>query len=322
MLQRAASVVQAYASSDRTQPLNFPVHLTRGDRQSLHCLAERLGLNHKSEGEGRDQRFLVISKRAGALRHTSCHTGAEGSAAGGVDDGSACNKHWEDVQVKYDVRHWMGNLFLMAVTKDSALFKYFCVAFSDAIFKIVPESREEVLTRLRALGLSPERIKRVPRKYWRSRARYVVGAPEQLVRDLTDVCEFFKDLIDPSTSRSLFNSDHKKRFEHELTYVRRGDLSDPPGVAMYIKVGVYKSGLQKFLCLRSSSHLEGYHLHLRLVLCPGAVSASLRWQEAVTNHFDYVWSVKSMIRLKLLPGWVQHFDLHLYDRLYDIASAL
>ena len=27
-------------------------------------------------------------------------------------------------------------------------------------------------------------------------------------------------------------------------------------------------------------------------------------------------------RLKLLPGWVQHFDLHLYDRLYDITSAL
>ncbi|CAN0555246.1 unnamed protein product, partial [Laminaria digitata] len=24
-------------------------------------------------------------------------------------------------------------------------------------------------------------------------------------------------------------------------------------------------------------------------------------------------------RLKLLPGWVQQFDLHLYDRLYDIT---
>ena len=175
------------------------------------------------------------------------------------------NPDWKLARVKYDVRHWMSNVFLMCSTKDSALFKYFCVAVSDAVYMVIPESRDEVRDHLRFLGLSDDEIKRVRRKYWRSKARYVIPAPVVLLRRLLDVYHFFRDLVDPSTGRNFFTLDHEKRFKHEMTYVARGDLSDIPGVEMYVKVGEYASGLSIYICLRSSSALEGYHLHLAKV---------------------------------------------------------
>lgn len=172
------------------------------------------------------------------------------------------NPDWALRTVKYDIRHWMSNVFLMCLTKDSALFKYFCVAISDAVYMIIPSSREEVRAHLKFLGLSDEQIKRVARKYWRSRARFVVPDPATLLRRLWDVYDFFYDLQDPTTGRNFFTVDSHKRWKHEMTYVARGDISDIPGQEMYLKVGEYESGLPRYVTLRSSSALEGYHLHL------------------------------------------------------------
>lgn len=153
---------------------------------------------------------------------------------------SGCNPHWTRGKVKYDMRHFMANYFLMAIGKYSSLFRYFCVTVSDAAYKIIPSSRDEVRAHLKFLGLSDTETRRVRRKYWRTKARYWVPGPETLVQGLTDVYDFFKDLVDPTTGRNFFIADHAKRFRHEMSYVRRGDLSDPPGVAMYTKVGEYK----------------------------------------------------------------------------------
>lgn len=149
------------------------------------------------------------------------------------------NPHWARRRVKYDIYHWMANFFLMTVSKDSALFEYFCVAVSDAFlfFKIDPTSRREVYDHLKFLKLTDDEIRRVRRKYWRSRGRYFVPGPGVLLRDLTDVYEFFCDLVDLSTGRDFFIADHAKQFRHEMTYVKRGDLSDIPGLTMYIEIG-------------------------------------------------------------------------------------
>jgi hypothetical protein len=77
---------------------------------------------------------------------------------------------------------------------------------------------------------------------------------------------FFKDLDDPVHNRPFFNADHARRFKVEMSYVKHGYLSDPPGVAMYVLLRTLVStGLEIFRCLRTTSHLEGYHLHLRQV---------------------------------------------------------
>ena len=180
-------------------------------------------------------------------------------------DPPKCNEDWMHEKVKYDIRHWMGIVFLMASTKDTPMFKYFCTAISDAIFEVVPESRLAVKDHLKSLGVTDAEILRVRRKYWRSHYQYVVLSPEELQRDVTDVYEFFVDIVDPSTGRNFFNPDHAKRFRTGMSYIRKGYLSDIPGLPMYIQIGKYTSGLAGFICVRSSSGLGGYHLHLRQV---------------------------------------------------------
>ncbi|CAM9585769.1 unnamed protein product, partial [Ectocarpus fasciculatus] len=307
MLRKAEIALVEYSKSERTSELRMPPQLSSKDRQALHSVAESLGIAHKSEGEG-DQRCLVFSRRSG-----QCTLAPELARV---------NLDWARSRVKYDIRHWMGNLFLMANTKDSALFKYFCVAISDAVYMIVPSSRDQVHAHLKFLGLSEDEIKRVRRKYWRSKARYVVPPPAELLRRLTDVYDFFCDLVDPSTGRNFFVADHNKRFRHEMTYVVRGDLSDIPGEDMYIEVGTYKSGLPRLICLRSSSPIEGYHLHLANTVGAMARKASPRWLEGVTNQFDTRWCITALKKQGLIPTWVEHFDLELYDILYLICVKL
>lgn len=56
----------------------------------------------------------------------------------------------------------MDNFFLKAATKDSALFKYFCVAVSDAMFLLIPGSREEIFKHLQEdLVMPDDQINRV-----------------------------------------------------------------------------------------------------------------------------------------------------------------
>lgn len=105
----------------------------------------------------------------------------------------------------------MANLFLMCSTKDSALFKYFWVAVSDAVYMIIPSSRDEVRSHLKFLGLSEDEIKRVRRKYWRSRARYDVPAPVVLLRRLLDVYEYFRDSVDASSLLGATSSRYTTR---------------------------------------------------------------------------------------------------------------
>jgi hypothetical protein len=159
----------------------------------------------------------------------------------------------------------MANYFLMVRSKESAYFKYYCSAISDAVFIMLPGERERVTAHLRKLGMTDEQIKRVPRKYWRRRCRYTVPAPQVLVERITAVYQFFMPLIDPVASKPFFNSDHARRFAVEINYVKKGSLSDPPERAMYIPMKTLHTGLVIYMCLRTSSAIKGYHLHVRQV---------------------------------------------------------
>lgn len=149
----------------------------------------------------------------------------------------------------------MSNVLLMVSTKESSLFKCFCVAVSDAIFALVPGSREEVIKHLKYLGMSPESISRASRKYFHQRQGYVIPYLPPFCGVHRKIYCFFKDVIDPFT----------RRFVREMKYVKTGHLSDVPGLSAYIIVGYFKSGLARYVDLRSSSQQEGCHLHMRLV---------------------------------------------------------
>ena len=53
--------VDDYVTSGSTEPLQFPVCLSKKERAALHMRAEMLGLMHESRGTG-DERHIVVWK--------------------------------------------------------------------------------------------------------------------------------------------------------------------------------------------------------------------------------------------------------------------
>ena len=118
--------------------------------------------------------------------------------------------------------------------------------------------------------MSAEAISRAPRRYWRRMARYSCPDPEIMIRHLYDVFSFFKDMKDPSRpEHNFFVADAWAIFVKEIGYVQKGYLSDLPGMNMYVyQRTCARTGFIFYRSRRSSSALEGYHLHLRAAQHP------------------------------------------------------
>jgi len=112
---------------------------------------------------------------------------------------------------------------------------------------------------------------------------------------------------------SRSNHTHERQFKTSIAYIKKGFLSDPPGMAMYAKLRVTADGLQLYRTLRTSSAVEGYHLHLSRCLAAGAKSAGIHWIDAVRCEFDYVRTVR-MLRGAGWFGSAKHYNLQLIDR--------
>ena len=327
VLQAASNLIQQWDAAGSTQPLELPRFLTSADRGALHSFCEHRGLTHVTLGDEGDK-YLQVGRRQGGGGDSE-DDGAEALVAGDLMATLTFDDGWTSVLTKYDPRHWMGNWFLMAQSKSSTLFRYFCVATSDAIFQVwegdasTPGTRDHVRAHLRkrfkfgegvdmtdaaAAAAENQRvdglIKRVRRGYWRSHCRFSIAPPRELARRLLSVYYFFREMDDPETGRPFFSSGHEAICRRELGYVAKGELSDHPTIPLYFELRRLSSGLVISRCLRTSSGLEGYHLHFEDAICKSAKAAGLHYTEAMTNEFDWRWVVKAVRKAGLIPPWV------------------
>ena len=335
VLQAAADLIDAYSFSSVSEPLVLPTFLTPSDRAALHDRCESLGLLHVSiESEGSRQlevRKSSLPISAGQVDRSSFLLSSDSDAR--ILSQLNFNSEWQIGSIKYDPRHFMGNFFLLAQSKSSPLFKFFCTAVSDAIFKMQDGERARVEAHLRKLFREKPRdptdvlrvntlVLRVKRSYWRSYACFSILGPQVVVRDLLAVYNFFKTLLCPESGRPFFASDHDKRIVLELSYVANGYLSDHPTIALYIPLRKLATGLQIFHCLRTSSPQEGYHQHLNNAVVACGKHAGLRYTDAVTNEFDWRWVIKALRKAGVLPKWFRHFNVALIEEIYDLVGKL
>ena len=162
---------------------------------------------------------------------------------------------WAEGRVKYDIRHWMANWAAMvSADKSSYLFRVFMSYTSDAIYKMLTGEADRVRSHMAGLRMDAAHIGRVGRRYWRRRARYACPDPATIVRGLYDVFLFFREMEDPERpGHRFFTSDADHIFLKEIAYVQQGYLSDPPGLNMYVRVGMsMRTGFIYFRSLRST----------------------------------------------------------------------
>lgn len=125
-------------------------------------------------------------------------------------------------------------------------------------------------------------------RYFRRKGRTSCPPPEVLVRELYDIYRCFEQMDDPERPGcKFFNGDHLTIFKKQMRYVQRGLLSDPPGRVMYVHIKTLTTGFEVYRCMRSTSLLEGYHLHLRRIIDMCARHASLRYVQNASIDLVY-----------------------------------
>ena len=229
---------------------------------------------------------------------------------------------WQGGKLKYDPRHLMANWALMvAANKRQVLASVFLSYTSDALFAMLPGEYERVLNHLREMHTPAEKIGKLRRRYWRRHAKYGCSDPATIIRRLYDVYTFFEGLDDPmQPGHRFFVDDSWKIFLREIGYVQKGLLSDPPGMDMYIPIRTARTGFVFHRSIRTSSPLEGYHLHLRGALAAGARAAGPEYQIARSNLFDFVWNIKAAVKAGVMLDQ-GHYEPWLVDLLWRICEG-
>ena len=114
---------------------------------------------------------------------------------------------------------------------------------------------------LRWLRLAPDRLPTV-----------VAGVRVGCAASSYDEPSFFCGMLDPlKPGHQMLVPNHRNNFLKQMKYVQRGLLSDPPGMGMYLVVGIHpKTRLLMLRTLRNSSVLEGHFLHYSSAIHPTA----------------------------------------------------
>jgi hypothetical protein len=246
----------------------------------------------------------------------------------GKEGGVVFNSSWYLNGIKYDLKHFLAVLFLMVRTACS-LYASFCSIIADSVLLRLPGETERVKKHFRALGLTENEIKALPRRTFRRLCMHFIPPPRLLYRLLVDAVLLFEHVVDPDSNDGtpFLLPTWRNILDNALTYVCRGELSDRPAVPLYVFLKTLATGFDLHRCLRGSSALEGMHLHLRILLNALVKSLGLERLDAMMLQFDYRWTVKALRHVGLLgTGWLakarQHFRLELADELFRMVVKL
>ena len=226
--------------------------------------------------------------------------------------------------LQYDPAHFMrcfGDM--LSVDKHSDVEKCFNGWLSQALFKPMAGEHERGRLHAKKLGMTPEQIKRLARKYWKRRLKYFCPTPDMIIRHLFDIYIFFRQMDDPlRPGVSCLKSNAIDILIKEMWYVQRGLLSDLPEIPRYSPTArCPTTGFMLYRCLATASPLEGMHFHYRQAQHPGAKSCSLKLMHARSCAFDFAWNVNASVKARLMPD-VGHFNLWLVDALVDVYFGL
>jgi hypothetical protein len=127
----------------------------------------------------------------------------------------------------------------------------------------------------------------------RTRAKWIwrhckrsIPPPEQLYPLIERVFRTYGPLKNAKNGEPLFNVAAWRVSKNILDLVRKGFLSDPPGVSLYYQIGVDTKygGLPLYRCIRGTNMTEGgVHTHLRSRLPTSG--ASIRHVQACLSDF-------------------------------------
>jgi hypothetical protein len=184
---------------------------------------------------------------------------------------------WKAVRVKLDIFHLIQRISKTLSMRHGA-YKAFHAVLRDMLYDVCSEDVAELAERLEArvsnlvdFGASETRSKVAAALHAHARwvhrnVRRKVPSPAELIERINRVCNMFATIMDVESKKPFFSDATWKAVAGVLMHVRKGCVSDVPGLPLYYRVG------NKLYCTRGTSALEGFHYHLRRALHAHQVS--------------------------------------------------
>ncbi|KAJ7676813.1 hypothetical protein DFH06DRAFT_942686, partial [Mycena polygramma] len=206
-----------------------------------------------------------------------------------------------------DIFHEMDRL-IRKVNKDHSLAKQFSRWLRDAI--LVPDKidKARVEAVLKKKKITWDQAVRSKSDWVWQRVRRYAPPPSVMEPILKKLFSSHADLeCTKKKNLKLFDDDCRKAADAILDDVRKGWVSDPPGVALYNRMRTDGAGLDIWHCIRGTSNLEG-SVHGPVRKRFGSLGASIEMTVALLSDFCYRKNVES--------GSL-HRDGIVYDGHYD-----
>ena len=204
---------------------------------------------------------------------------------------------WKTVRIKLDIFHLIQRISKTLSMRHGA-YKAFHAVLRDMLFDVCSEDVELLAERLEArvsnlvdFGASDTRNKveaalRAHTQWVHKNVRRKVPSPAELIDRINKACNLFAPIVDVESKRAFFSDATWKAVAGVLMHVRKGCVSDVPGLSLYYRVG------NKLYCTRGTSALEGFHYHLRRALHAHQVSPLLA--HLTIAEFVRRWNMKML----------------------------
>ena len=215
----------------------------------------------------------LFDRRAGSGDAGTTNSGACGGRGNGVGGGggqAATNAAredcmWERSGVKGDMFHAMDRM-LRVIPKGHGALGLFSRTLSHAMMLFnktdAEKARKVAATKFPNMSWGDVLLRQAD---WVSKhVRRFVPKPSVLVPRLEAVIEEFQDCVDADTQQRLFSPVAKLAAKSVLDMARKGFLSDPPGISMYVLRKFDRDNLPVWLCCRGTNSNEG-GVHQKLV---------------------------------------------------------
>jgi hypothetical protein len=186
-----------------------------------------------------------------------------------------------------DIFHVQDRL-LRLLPKSHSAFKAFARAFADTILVADAGDRAAVEQVYASKGLTWQYALRAHTDAVRRRVRRYCPPPEQLVSDLDQLFNSWKDVqcsVDPKQG-PLFSAAARKQGQAIVELARRGLISDPPGVQIYLQIGTDLDGLPVYRSRRGTNSLEG-GVHMPLRRGFGSLRAAPEFADALLTNIRH-----------------------------------
>ena len=190
-------------------------------------------------------------------------------------------------RVLEDVWHVMDRLF-RCLKRSHSGYKAFATAFGRALFVYDQDDYAAVTSVLEKKQSTFDAALRKNSDAIHRRVRRYIPPPDILCPVLKTLFDSWKDVkcsIDPEQG-VLFSDKARKQAADILKSAHLGHISDPPGIALYYKMGIDSDGLPFYQCARGTNSVEG-GIHMPICQTFGSLHASPELSDALLCDFRH-----------------------------------